>query len=296
MTTASAQTDLTPADLVFRKLTLAELQQLVEWAQQEGWNPGLSDAELFYSADPEGFYGCFLEQTMLGGGSIVSYEGRLGFMGFFIVKPEYRSLGIGTRLWHFRRDTLLSRLQPGAAIGMDGVVAMQPFYQKGGFEIAFRDERYQLAAQAYASDSHISAVNNEDLPGVLAYDLQCFGVPRKGFMTAWLHQPHAQAFQYRRDEQLKGFAVIRQCVNGFKIGPLFADDLTVAEALYQTCLSHVPAGEPVFIDIPLANPEAVSLIRKFNASYVFECARMYYGTPPALCLDKVFGITSFELG
>jgi len=31
-------------------------------------------------------------------------------------------------------------------------------------------------------------------------------------------------------------------------------------------------------------------------SMVFETARIYKGTPPAVKLDQIYGITSFELG
>ena len=50
---------------------------------------------------------------MIGSGSIVSYDEKFGFMGFFIIKPEYRSKGLGTKLWFWRRDKLLSRLKKG---------------------------------------------------------------------------------------------------------------------------------------------------------------------------------------
>jgi GNAT superfamily N-acetyltransferase len=77
------------------------------------------------------------------GGAIISYGGAFGFTGFFIVTPACRGRGIGRKLWYLRRDTLLKRLHPGAAIGMDGVVAMQPFYNRGGFALSFRDLRYE---------------------------------------------------------------------------------------------------------------------------------------------------------
>jgi hypothetical protein len=43
----------------FRKLTLDHVRELVSWAKQERWNPGPEDADLFYWADPDGFYGYF---------------------------------------------------------------------------------------------------------------------------------------------------------------------------------------------------------------------------------------------
>ena len=130
-------------ELKFQKLDLDGVKTLVSWAEEEGWNPGPYDADVYFATDPDGFYGYFYNDTLIGGGSIVSYNKEFGFMGFFIVKPEYRSNGIGRKLWYQRRDTLLSRLNKGASIGMDGVIAMQPFYRKGGFEILFRDERYE---------------------------------------------------------------------------------------------------------------------------------------------------------
>jgi len=44
------------------------------------------------------------------------------------------------------------------------------------------------------------------------------------------------------------------------------------------------------------HPEAVNLVKKYQAKYVFECARMYYGTPPPAQWEKVFGLTTFEVG
>src|SRR5215470_5930351 len=102
-------------DLVVRPMRRAELDVLVDWA----------DAEGFVAAEVDG--------RLVGGGSIVSYDGRFGFMGFFIVAPAHRGQGLGRRLWIHRRDALLARLDPGASIGMDGVLEMEPFYARGGF-------------------------------------------------------------------------------------------------------------------------------------------------------------------
>ena len=283
------------SDLTFRPLSFEEFEVLVGWAALEGWNPGLSDTQLFWDTDPAGFYGYFENETLIGGGSIVSYAGLFGFMGFFIVHPDYRARGLGSRLWHLRRDTLLSRLQPGAAVGMDGVVAMQPFYQQGGFAIAFRDERYEKIGSAYPANSAVSSLTPADYPAVFAVDLACFGVPREAFMSCWLASPTAQSFKYSGPNGFAGFAVLRQCQKGFKIGPLFADNQDIAKALYECCLNAV-VGEPVYLDIPVCNAAAVALVRDYEAQYVFECARMYYGTPPQTATSKIFGITTFELG
>lgn len=130
-------------ELVIRNMTRAELDRLVGWAAEEGWNPGRHDAELFWATDPEAFIAAELDGELIGGGAITSYAGEFGFMGFFIVRPEFRGHGFGDTLWHVRRDRLLARLRPGASIGMDGVFAMQDYYATGGFVFSHRNLRFR---------------------------------------------------------------------------------------------------------------------------------------------------------
>lgn len=281
--------------LQFQKLDLEGVKTLVDWAKAEGWNPGPHDAEVFYTTDPDGFYGCFQDGTMIAGGSIVSYNKEFGFMGFFIVKHEYRSLGIGRKLWYQRRDTLLSRLNEGAPIGMDGVIAMQPFYKKGGFEISFRDERYEKIGMKSKINENISPIVEKDIDSILNYDQRCFGFSRPQFMKPWLKLPGNKTFKYTENDLLKGFAIVRKADKGYKVCPLFADNEIIADELYKACLNSVQ-GKSLFLDIPVINKGAVNLIKKYDGTYVFECARMYYGNPPDIDINKVFGITTFELG
>jgi len=283
------------AALQFEHLDLQGVKTLVKWAEGEGWNPGPYDADVFYATDPGGFYGFYDKGELVAGGSVVSYSGAFGFMGLFIVKPTYRAAGIGRKLWYQRRDTLLSRLNEGAAIGMDGVLAMQPFYATGGFNIAFRDERYVRTGAAFEVHRDISPIIPNDIKQVLAYDKTAFGYARPQFMIPWLQLPGNKTFKYTKDGMLEGFAVVRKLISGYKIGPLFAGNSAIAEELYKACLNAVP-GEQLYIDIPVSNTGAVQLVKKYNATYVFECARMYHGNPPAIDMNKVFGITSFELG
>lgn len=282
-------------DLNIQKLDFDGLKTLVRWAEEEGWNPGLIDIEVFWKTDPDGYYGYYYNNELIAGGSIVSYDKLFGFMGFFIVKPEYRSHGIGRKLWYQRRDKLISRLNKGATIGMDGVIAMQPFYNKGGFEIEFRDERHERIGEGFEIDKSISSIEEKNFDSILSYDKKCFGFSRPQFLIPWLKQSTVKTFKYVEDKKLKGFAVIRKANKGYKVCPLFADNPEIAEELYKACLNSV-IGEPLYIDIPMINQEAVALIKKYNTTYVFECARMYYGKPPVIEINKVFGITTFELG
>ena len=124
----------------FKNLNQEQLTVLMSWAANEGWNPGIHDAQAFWAADPDGYLGCFLKGEMIGGISIVSYNGCYGFIGLFILMPEYRAQGLGDKFVKLSMQRLKERLLPGAAMGGDGVVAMQPYYESLGFRPAFRDE------------------------------------------------------------------------------------------------------------------------------------------------------------
>jgi len=89
--------------------------------------------------------------------------------------------------------------------------------------------------------------------------------------------------------------VIRPCRQGFKIGPLVADDRAVAEAVLDALIAAVGGGE-VFLDVPEPNREAVALAQSRGLAPVFETARMYTGAVRAVAIHRIFGVTTFELG
>jgi GNAT superfamily N-acetyltransferase len=280
---------------VFTRLNRSQVHLLLEWAALEGWNPGLHDADLFYDADPEGFYGFFDGNDLIAGGALVSYGSAFGFMGLFIVKPEYRGTGIGRELWYLRRDLLLNRLSPGAPIGMDGVVSMQAFYSKGGFQLAFKDERYEITGATLERHPYVMPLQASDINPLLKMDLLCFGYDRSGFLQAWLKQSGTKVFQYGTGDAFNGFAVMRKALSGWKIGPLFAASATAANALLEACMDAVP-GDKLYLDTPGSNPAARELALRHGGQFVFECGRMYLGNAPALPMELIYGITSFELG
>ncbi|WP_433766244.1 GNAT family N-acetyltransferase [Pseudomonas putida] len=287
-------------ELVIRNMTRPELDGLVEWAAREGWNPGFHDAELFWATDPAAFIAATRGDELIGGGAITSYNGEFGFMGFFIVRPEYRGQGLGNTLWHARRERLLARLRPGASIGMDGVFAMQDYYAKGGFvfshrNLRFRAELTERRAPWPIDSEDIVPLASVPFDQVVDYDRTCFPAARETFLSGWIAQGDALAVGCRREGRLSGYGVIRRCREGCKIGPLFADDAQAANALYAR-LAEFAQGGPLFLDAPENNPAAMALVRQQGMSEVFGCARMYLGPPPAIAHERVFGVTTFELG
>lgn len=282
-------------NLLIRAMRRPELDVLVSWAASEGWNPGHYDADIFWESDPEGFIAAEIDGELIGGGSIVSYQQQFGFMGFFIIKPEFWGFGLGTRLWFARRDKLKSRLKSSAAIGMDGVFEMQPFYAQGGFKLAHREIRFEGVGQACSISESLTHLVDVPFNAVLEYDTAHFPAERQNFIKAWITQPDSRALGVMDEGQLRGYGVIRRCHNGFKIGPLFADNPEIALDLFNG-LSDQAASQAIFIDVPEINNAALQIARDKEMKEVFGCARMYFGHKPTLPDAHIYGVTTFELG
>jgi ribosomal protein S18 acetylase RimI-like enzyme len=320
--------------LIVRPMHAADVQLTIDWAAQEGWNPGLHDARCFRAADPGGFFigelqgesrgesrgelrGELSAETRgesreelsgdprgerqrarraepVGSISAVAYGTRFGFIGLYIVRPEFRGRGFGYRIWQHGMRYLGER-----NIGLDGVVAQQANYAKSGFRLAYRNIRFQgtAPAQPGAPREHNAPIRLTEVPRSLldAYDRTLFPAPRASFLDAWLAQPDAVALASIAAGRLCGYGVLRTCRAGRKIGPLFADDAPTAQRLFDALLAHCP-GETVALDVPEPNAAAIALAERHGMTSVFETARMYTKETPDVELAKVFGVTTFELG
>lgn len=283
-----SQNDLA-AKMIIRPVTPFEMETAVEWAAGEGWNPGLHDTEMFLPTDPQGFMCGDLGGEIVAFVSSVIYDQSYGFLGFFMVRPDMRGLGLGRKIAKASFDRQGSRVA-----GLDGVVEQQDTYKRWGFKMAFSSLRYQAKG---GGDLPAGLTKAAETPWsqLAAYDAACFPAQREGFLRRWVNQPGGGALAVVKGGEVRGYGVLRPCREGFKIGPLFADGPAEAETLYQGLLAQAP-GAPVFLDAPQNNPDAVALVKRHGLQPVFECGRMYINGEPPWNAGRVYGITSFELG
>jgi hypothetical protein len=75
---------------------------------------------------------------------------------------------------------------------------------------------------------------------------------------------------------------------------LIADDRPAAEAVFTALVGS--AGGQVFLDVPQPNGAAVTLATAHGFAPTFETARMYSGPIRPVALERVYGVTTFELG
>jgi len=278
--------------LTIRSMTPAEIGLALDWAAAEGWNPGLADAACFHAADPGAFLVATLNDAPIGCISATDYGAGFGFIGFYLMRPDFRGKGYGMALWR----AAMARLQ-GRIIGLDGVVAQQANYRKSGFTLLHRNIRYGAAAPFMPPQPgpQPMEVTAQHFAQITAFDRRFFPSARDGFLRQWLTAPGHIALALMGAGGVQALGVLRPCREGSKIGPLFAETPEAARRLFAALLARAPAGA-VFLDVPEPNSEAIAMARDAAMAPVFETARMYAGPAPALPLAQIYGITSFELG
>lgn len=275
--------------LTIRSLRSEEIRLAIDWAAAEGWNPGLNDAACFGSVDRQGFLVAELDGAPAAVISVVNYDEAFAFLGFYIVRPELRGRGIGFKLWQAGLAHAGTR-----TIGLDGVVAQQANYAKQGFTLAYRNIRFAgTPGEGEAGDT----VDLSTLPFAVieASDAAIFPAPHTAFLKAWLSTPGHAGRALIRDGALAGWGVVRPARAGWKIGPLVAQDEEAAEAVFRALRAAAGTGE-IVLDVPEPNAAALALARRHGLAPVFETARMYTGPVRPVALEKLYGVTSFELG
>jgi GNAT superfamily N-acetyltransferase len=279
---------------LIRQMNAAELPLVLDWAKAEGWNPGLSDAKCFFGSDPKGFFlGC-LGDTPIAAASCVRYDQHEAFAGLYIVKKPYRGQGYGLKLTQYLMERFTDM-----NIGLDGVLENVSLYERVGFKYYFQNHRYSGIARPFETSDNpnqpLVSLKQISFNQICQYDRHCFPAQRAEFLTCWIHQPNAISLGYLLDKKLMGYIVARPCHEGYKIGPLFADTQKIADYLLQAVQTAI-IGETFYWDIPESNPAAIAMAKRYHLEPVFSTARMYNKRLPAVDYQKIFGITSFELG
>jgi hypothetical protein len=165
-------------NLSFGRMSLEDLEIVLEWATEEGWNIGLDDAAAFFRAggDGEGFYVAKKEDRrqwcasspgvdVVAAISIVRHDANMAFLGLYICRKDCRGRGFGWAVWQYALSRFLSSSKHQhehphdgiICIGLDGVPAQVANYEKSGFISTGSTLRYQgryddAAATALAPD------------------------------------------------------------------------------------------------------------------------------------------------
>jgi hypothetical protein len=280
------------ANTLIRPLHDSELALANHWAVDEGWNPGLHDAAVFNQADPGSLLTLEVEGAPVGVMSATRFTDEQGFLGFFVMAPEFRRGRYAWTLMKAGLDRIGDRV-----LGAESVLELVRTYARYGLTPHYQTVSYQgvspVRPMPWKPGVEIASAVAPDL--IAAYDHTSVGVARTPFIKAWLTLPDSQSLVFRREGRLCGFGVARRCPAGVRIGPLQADHPDVAEALFDALSGWAP-GELVSIDCPGINPSSALLAAARGLRPGSTSSRLYRGTPPTGASHRVYGLMSFAFG
>lgn len=275
----------------FRTATQDELKTILDWAAEEGWNPGLEDASAFWQADPEGFFVASVDGELAAAISVVTHTADFAFLGLYIARRAFREQGIGYGLWQHALKHAGARV-----VGLDGVPDQQDNYAASGFDLFSATTRFTGEVAARESDN-VRVAAPEDVAALVDMEAAASGVRKPVYLGAWFAPAESrQTWVMQGTDGVAGFCTARRCREGVKIGPFWARSEADALAL----MAHVAAqmGGPVTLDVPDTSAPLKALCQALGLTPGFATARMYRGTPVPVgdAPGGYFAVSTLELG
>jgi len=271
-----------------RRMTVADLQTVLDWAAAEGWNPGVDDRDVFLQTDPKGFFLALDADQPVAAISVVTHSDDFAFLGLYICRPSHRGRGIGMALWAEALDHAGAR-----TIGLDGVQDQQANYARSGFQRAGSTTRY-CGTLAGRDCGVARPVQPSEVMRLVALEAAASGWEKRRYLEGWFTDTaHRKTVVVSQGGQITGFATVRACREGAKIGPLWAQDKPTALSLLDKCAGVFAA--PVSVDVPSSSDLLDDVCTELGLVPGFRTARMYRG-PSQPGASRLFAVASLELG
>ena len=278
-----------------------------------GRKPGALDYVSFFAADETGFFVGELDGQVISYVSAIKYSERYAFVGHYNVDKAYRGLGYGLQTW----TTAMASLKEDCNVGLNVALDADPaLYENSGFKRAWCIQRFAFKASEAASifsgisqsslEANIQPTSEAQFHDLLEYDTAIHAFSRPKFLEKWIYAPNSHAFTAINDEgSVVGYIVVRRTLNpedGWRMGPLFADNSKIARSLYRAVFTKVAEVDPtgaIDADVPcgdLFDPGTTQIPKDLSGTPTVTLLRMYTkGVPSSMQLKKTFVFTALEI-
>ncbi|XP_006821012.1 holothin acyltransferase-like [Saccoglossus kowalevskii] len=279
-------------------MPLAEVMSILPQAAREGSSPTPYESQTVSMCNDGGlFVAVGNTGQVIGTVSAMKYSESLGHIGYYYIDPDYRGKEVEEQLW----QKAVGYLGNQCNIGIDIKPSQLEELKKKGFTESWRNCRYKglgssLLAE-FINTEHIRPLTRLSLNDMVEYDCKVSTVERRLLIQRWSNTPKpGGAYAAIKEGRILGYGVIRPCIEGFLIGPLYADNTALTQALLLTLFALVPNAD-IYIDSPIDNPSFIHLLTKdMQMEPVFETVRMYSKGNPGIPLQKMFALSGIELG
>jgi GNAT superfamily N-acetyltransferase len=287
-----------PRVTIKESLTPSELDDVGALVREARWNQLAADWRIFTEFGR--LYAAHIEDgRIVATTATLPYGGRFAWISMVLVAGEYRRRGLATML--LRRamaDLAAAKLVPVLDATPDGraVYRRLGFEDSWGFQRLIRRERQRAAGPLPApAGVTVRPIADADWPALCAYDAAAFGAERSAVLAGLRGRLPAAELVAARAGGIAGFLLGRDGGLAAQIGPLIAEDDTIAGALAARALDGIEG--PLFVDLADSKGELRNVLdaRGFTAARPFT--RMLCGSPARFDdAARTFAVVGPEFG
>lgn len=283
-----------------RLMTAADVALGMRLTRQNGWNQLEADWRRVLALQPDG---CFVAEW---NGEPVATTvacifGNVASVMMVLVEASQRGHGIGTALMKHALDFLDNRRVP--SVRLDATPMGRPIYEKLGFVAEYELARYEgtlgpaVATLGKPGQVGVTTVNKRsdgDVDELLQFDRAVTHCDRGGFLARLIEEYPEHVRIARSDGVFQGYFAARPGSRATLLGPCLASEAAGPALLVDAAQRYV--GQPVFIDVPLANEVALELVKSWGLKFQRGLLRMGRGKPVRDRVDALWTSSGPEKG
>ena len=230
----------------------------------------------------------------------ITVSEHLALVGPLVTREGFRGNGYGARLLAATMEKLGDR-----NIGLDAVEGKETLYQKpsfGNFKISsFKIETYYVPVATVKEinlapdvELFLEKMTRDTMPEILEYDASFMPIPRKRYMERWLQMAAltGTVVLAKRDQRIVGYGAVYKSHNCESVGPLYANDINIAQALLKSLAQNLSDGSILKFRIPDVEElrEWRGFLRSIKGEHQGSNTRMYTKWDVELPLHVAYSI------
>ncbi|HUE69426.1 MAG TPA: GNAT family N-acetyltransferase [Pirellulaceae bacterium] len=275
--------------LAIRPFTAADVPLGMRLKTQAGWNQLEADWRRMLDMQPDGCFVAEYGSTPVGTVMTCIFDG-VAWIAMMLVEESLRGKGIGRALMEHALSYLDE--QGVRTVRLDATPLGQPLYEKLGFVAEYSLARHAGTPVSGDNVSGVILAAVTDREQIFSLDRSSTHTDRRKLLARLLDE--RQGFVVRENSRLRGYLLTRAGAHATQIGPCIADGLAGPLLLNDALAQH--AGNPVYIDIPLAHEPAAALARERGLAVQRQLLRMCRGERMDERVDRLWASSGPELG
>jgi GNAT superfamily N-acetyltransferase len=282
-------------EVAVREMVPGDVPDAFRFSRASGWNQTEADWRFLLEENPRRFVVAVRDAVVVGTGGAACYGKRLAWVCMILVDAAERGRGIGSAIV----TAVLDRVADMQTVGLDATPGGRAVYERLGFVAASALARVGGTAKDVSSAAgrvDTRPVEARDLETILTLDPEAFGADRSRTIR-WAHEKApALAWCVKDRNSIVGYSFGRQGDRAVHVGPVVAQDATMARALVARAAAAA-AGRDLMLDVPTAAPGWAAALQDLGLREQRPFTRMYRaGSRPPGYPELTFAVFGPELG